>query len=84
MLEIKEGSMSSAKPIPLEKCFLKLRLQWLFVSIAVFSIVSLSHPLSEEEFYEAERFKEERIHYEKWWNLSSLLRNSAIFSLEVA
>jgi len=34
--------------------------------IVVFSIVSLGYPLSEKEFYEAERFKEERIHYEKW------------------
>ncbi|MEM0351187.1 MAG: nitroreductase family protein [Archaeoglobaceae archaeon] len=34
--------------------------------IVVFSIVSLGYPVSEEEFYEADRFREDRIHYEKW------------------
>ena len=35
--------------------------------IVVFSIVSLGYPLSEGEFHEApDRFREERIHYERW------------------
>ncbi len=35
--------------------------------IVVLSVVSLGYPKSEDEFYEAkDRFKEERIHYERW------------------
>jgi nitroreductase len=35
--------------------------------IIVFSLVALGYPQSQDEFFEApERFKEDRIHYEKW------------------
>lgn len=34
--------------------------------IVVFSVVSLGYPRSEDEFFEADRFREDRIHYEKW------------------
>ncbi|MCS7130738.1 MAG: nitroreductase family protein [Archaeoglobaceae archaeon] len=35
--------------------------------IIVFSLVALGYPHSEEEFFEAsDRFKQERIHYERW------------------
>ncbi len=34
--------------------------------VVVFSIVSLGYPRSEDEFFEADRFKKERVHHEKW------------------
>ncbi|MEM0089177.1 MAG: nitroreductase family protein [Archaeoglobaceae archaeon] len=34
--------------------------------IVVFSVISLGYPRSEDEFFEAERFKVDRIHYERW------------------